>query len=404
MNSIPISSTPVEISLRATHQIRQGYEWIFSNEFLMNIKSWEPGSWCWFAHKGTIVGTGYLNSHSLIAGRLVSFQREDNVHSLLMQRLEQAFTRRLSLIKQGSARLVFSESDLLPGLMVDFYSGVLVVQSNTAGMDAALPILEAGIPAVFENVFHQPLKGMVVKADSSIRSLEGVAMFTKVVQGEESALRKGMFQENGVTYAADFVDGQKTGFFLDQRENRSFLGEWTKTHPGGRVLDLFSYSGGWGLRALKEGAVFVRFVDQSKEALSQAKEGLGLNSLRADKADYVVSDVFDYLEKDKDLYDVVVSDPPAFVKSKKALPQAVKAYEKLARLCWKRVKPGGVLLSSSCSYHLWEPDFYELLKNAVGKENGRAVVVHRGMQAGDHPVLLSMSETQYLKCIGLQKL
>ena len=175
--------------------------------------------------------------------------------------------------------------------------------------------------------------------------------------------------------------------------------------PAARVLDLFCYSGGWGLRALREGAAQVTFVDQSAEALRLVERGMQPERhWRPDGPSCTSGDVFDFLERAQGGYDAVVTDPPAFAKSRKHLPKALKAYRKLNRLAWRQLKPGGVLFACSCSHHLRETDFLNLLAEAVGREGGSAHVVHRGQQAQDHPVLLSMPETCYLKCVGLRKL
>jgi 23S rRNA (cytosine1962-C5)-methyltransferase len=318
--------------------------------------------------------------------------------------LEEAFYRRKNIIESGSARLVFSEADFIPGLILDFYSGVAVLQSNTAGIDMVLPILEKIIPDVFKAVFGESLTALVIHADTSIRKLEGIENFSKIVFGDKEKIASGSFIEEGVHYAANFLTGQKTGFFLDQRDNRLFLGDLLSGETSSQVLDLFCYSGGWGLRALKSGAALVTFVDQSQEAIDLSKRGISLNKFEESKADFVVSDVFEFLEKESRLYDIVVADPPAFVKSKKDMAKAVRAYEKLNRLAWRRLKPGGLLISSSCSYHLFERDFLGILNESVSKEHGLAHVVYRGGQAQDHPILLSMPETAYLKCIALKKI
>jgi 23S rRNA (cytosine1962-C5)-methyltransferase len=217
-------------------------------------------------------------------------------------------------------------------------------------------------------------------------------------------LRRGFFQEDELIFRADFVEGQKTGFFLDQRDNRGHLEQIIKHKKDPRVLDLLCYSGGWGFHALRAGAAHVTFVDQSEEAIQFVREGLEKNHFDQKRAALKNSDVFEFLESTSEEFDVIVADPPAFVKSKKNLPQALKAYEKLNRLAWRKLRSGGVLMTSSCSYHLSESDFLNVLTAAVSKEGGRAHLIYRGGQAADHPVLLSMPETRYLKCIGLKKL
>jgi 23S rRNA (cytosine1962-C5)-methyltransferase len=331
-------------------------------------------------------------------------EKTEDGASLLRKNLEEAFLRRKDFSERGSFRLVFSEADFLPGLIVDYYSGVVVVQTNTAGMDAVLDLIQDLLPKIFESVFRKKLEGLVVRADTGIRRLEGIENFSRVVMGEEESLRSGEFSEGGVRYAVDFIGGQKTGFFLDQAGTRDFLSRSVRQTKPKRVLDLFCYSGGWGLRALTEGAGHVTFVDSSREALELVRRGLGLNGLPPERCDMIQADIFDYLEREGGPFDMVVADPPAFAKSKKDLPQAMKAYESLNRLCWGKLRAGGLLMTSSCSHHLKESDFLEALSRAVASEHGYAHLIYRGMQAGDHPVLLSMPETSYLKCVGLRKL
>jgi 23S rRNA (cytosine1962-C5)-methyltransferase len=263
--------------------------------------------------------------------------------------------------------------------------------------------LEELIPEVFHSVFGGSMGALVVRADTGIRTLEGVSAFTKIVFGETEAVRSGTFSEGDVRYAADFLEGQKTGFFLDQRENRHYL-RHSGCARGAHVLDLFCYSGGWGLSALKGGASHVTFVDESMAALELVKKGLALNGIDPARANFVQADAFDFLEADQNTYDVVVADPPAFVKSKKNLPQAIRAYEKCNRLALRRLKEKGLLLTSSCSYHLSAAEFVEVVQGAFGKESVAGHVVYQGRQAADHPILLSMPETNYLKCLGVRKI
>lgn len=394
----------IAISARAAAALERQNLWIFSNEINQAKKiPLKPGAWCWFESHGRVVGTGYYNPHSLIAGRVLTRDAIDDRKTVLKKHLHAAFARRRELMKQGSCRLVFSEADFIPGLILDCYGHTLVLQSNTAGIDDALADLRELIPAVFKEVFGRSPDAFVIRADSTIRTLEGVGSFSEVVSGEGDKLRAGSFTEGDVRFAADFLEGQKTGFFLDQRDNRRYLRQ-LPLPPHSQVLDLFSYSGGWGLNALKAGAERVTFVDQSSAALGQVKTGVELNGFEASRAHLVESDAFDFLEKDTHAYDVVVLDPPAFVKSKKNIPQAIKAYEKCNRLALKRLKPGGLLLTSSCSYHLSTADFFELVQTAFAKESAAAHVVYQGAQAGDHPILLSMPETRYLKCLGIRRL
>ena len=398
----------IEITARGAEQIQKGSLWIFSNEVLTRKPNVERGAWCHFVCRGEVVATGYFNPNSLIAGRVVARGRRDDIGALLNERILAAFDRRKILAKENSARLIFSEADFLPGIVLDrFIDGnehVAVLQSSTAGIDKVMDELVKLIPPAHEKIFGNKLTGLVVRADTGVRRLEGVDDFSKIIFGDEKKIREATFIDSGVRYAADFLEGQKTGFFLDQRDNRAFLREWIHSAPNKKVLDLFCYSGGWGLAALQAGAESVTFVDESKPALALVQRGVEINGFQSESVKTVASDVFDFLDKETEMFDVIVADPPAFVKSKIDLSKATRAYEKLNRLCWRRLKPGGVLISCSCSYHLHEPEFFEMLRAAVAKEKSQAHVVYRGFQAKDHPVLLAMPETAYLKCAALQKI
>jgi 23S rRNA (cytosine1962-C5)-methyltransferase len=394
----------VEISPRAARRLAGGYLWVYSNEILGREDQPAAAYWCRFTRGRRTVGVGYFNRHSLIAGRAVAIGEVSDTRQMMVDRLRRAVNRRRPVPKGQAARLVFSEADLLPGLVIDFYPPYAVIQSTTAGMDIMLPLLEEILAGVLAEVLDVPLEGLVLRCDSGIRRLEAVESFNRVSFGAAAAMSRAEVQENGVRYAADLVAGQKTGFFLDQRDNRLHLGARVREAPGGRLLDLFCYSGGWGLRALHAGVDHVTFVDQSREALQLVELGMSANRIPANRAAFQGGDVFDFLACDAALYDFVVADPPAFVKSRKNLPQALKAYQKLNRLAWRRLRPGGILFTCSCSHHMGESDFISLLATAVEKEAGLAHLVYRGGQAQDHPVLLSMPETAYLKCVGLRKL
>ncbi len=394
----------VSVSQRAARRIEGGFLWVFSNEIEAVDPSLPPVAWCRFMRGAQPVATGYHNRHSLIAGRVVARGVVADLAELLAARLREAFLRRRPLPAGGAARLVFSEADLLPGLVVDLYPPFAVVQSTTAGMDLMLPEIEALLPRVTREVFAAELEGLVVRCDSSVRRFEAVETFTRVSFGEPQALSQAVVTEQGVRYAADLIEGQKTGFFLDQRDNRLRLGALVRERRPQQVLDLFCYSGGWGLRALHEGAGHVTFVDQSRAALDLLERSLAANGVPPARFALIQADAFEFLAGHSGSYDLVVADPPAFVKSRKTLARAAKAYQKLNRLAWRRLSPGGFLLTCSCSRHLSEGGFLELLAAAVAKEGDMAQVLYRGFQATDHPVLLSMPETAYLKCLGLLKI
>lgn len=394
----------VQVSDRAASMVRKGYLWVFSNEIDMKSVPQTHGQWCTFASKSGPVGTGYVNRHSLITGRIVARGEDVDLENLLHTRLTESIMRRGPRAATLPSRLVFSESDLLPGLIVDWYPPVAVIQTNTAGIDTVLPLVEKLVPEIIGNVLQVEVGALVIRGDSSVRRLEGVASFTKVSKGTESDVRNGLVHEHGLSIAANFLSGQKTGYFLDQRENRRYLETFVKENHTRRVLDLCCYSGGWGLHALAGGAAHVTFVDQSADALELVKRSLNASDFAPSKADLIHQDVFSFLSEATEPFDLVIADPPAFVKSKRQLPQAVKAYRKLNRLAWKRLSPGGTLFTCSCSYHLDETAFRDMVNGAIARETGMGQIFFRGAQGEDHPVLVSMPETSYLKCMGVRKL
>ncbi|MEJ5360289.1 MAG: class I SAM-dependent rRNA methyltransferase [Desulfobacterales bacterium] len=394
----------LEITPRAAQRLAGGHLWVFANEVVSGGPRERPVFWCRFRAGGRSVGRGYFNRHSLIAGRVVAGgEGGERLEALLEQRLLRAIGRRLPLAPTRAARLVFSEADFLPGLVVDYYPPYAVLQSHTAGIDLVLPLLERLLPEALERALGVRLAGLVLRADQPVRDLEAVERFRRVVFGDPQALRAAWVEEGGVRYAADLLEGQKTGFFLDQRENRLRFAEAVRTVPGARVLDLFSYSGGWGLQALRAGAARVVFVEESREALDLLERSLEASGVPRERAILCRAEALGFLARDAGRYEFVVSDPPAFAKSRKTLPQARRAYLKLNRLAWRRLEPGGLLVACSCSRLVAENEFLAILADACRREGDAAHVAFRGMQAPDHPVLLSMPETAYLKCIGLRK-
>ncbi len=398
------SLSEVHISRRAAQRVAAGVLWVYSNEVEHRDPALPAVHLCRFVHGGRKVASGYFNRHSLIAGRVLARGDEPNVEAAVLRHVQAALLRRIPVAAAGALRLVFSEADLLPGLVLDYYPPYAVLQSSTAGMDLMLPMLSERIPGMIADHLGVRPEGLVLRCDAGVRRLEAVERFSRVCFGDPERLAAAVVDEDGVRYVADLLGGQKTGFFLDQRENRRFLARCLRARAGARVLDLCCYSGGWGLRALREGAAHVTFVDQSREALRHLQAGCAANQVAPGRVRVVEQDVFDFLAADVGAYDVVVADPPAFVKSRRHLAQALKAYQKLNRLAWRRLAPGGLLITCSCSHLLSPEAFLALLGRAVALEGGMAQVIHRGGQAGDHPLLLSMPETGYLKCAGLRRI
>ncbi len=384
----------IPISSKGKDYLRRGGLWIFANEFQVKMNTLKKGEWVDFYFKDEFLGYGYVNPHSLIAGRICSRDKIQNRKLLLEQKISKCLELRESNLQ--SFRAVFAESDHLPGLIVDVYKHLkttVVIQSSTDGMDEAQEDILAAVSEIFKP------DELVWRADGSIRNLEGVEMYVKIIKGEEDAVRNGIVAEGDLLIAADFYKGQKTGFFIDQRENRLFLKSQSENKS---VLDLCSYSGGWGLSALKGGASHVTFVDQSADALKLVQKGIELNKFK-NPTKLVVKDVFEFFNNDPQTYDIVICDPPAFVKSKKNIAQAEQAYFKLNQQALKKVKPGGILFTCSCSYHLSEEKFTEILTQCFQSYGIEGSVVYKGSQSADHPWIINRPESHYLKCLGIKR-
>lgn len=382
----------IQITTKGRDFIKRGNLWIFANEFATKVKNLTKGEWTDFYCKNDYLGYGYVNPNSLIAGRIVSRVKVSDRKKMFIELIKKAlFKRDLS---QKSYRAVFAESDDLPGLIIDVYDRTIVAQSSTAGMDAAKEDWKEAILEVLNP------ENFVVRADGGIRGLEGIPNWTEVVKGDEKALHEGVVTEGEVLIAADFVKGQKTGFFIDQRDNRQHLMTLAK---GKRILDLCCYSGGWGLSALKADASHVTFVDQSAEAIELVKRGIALNKFDEKKTNLVVKDVFDFLKGTSEKFDIIIADPPAFVKSKKNIPQAEQAYFRLNALSLKLLVPEGMLYSCSCSYHMSDGRFAEIIADVFCTLGVEGVVAFRGGQSADHPWVINRPESKYLKCLMVRK-
>ncbi|MBS1983179.1 MAG: class I SAM-dependent rRNA methyltransferase, partial [Bdellovibrionales bacterium] len=257
----------VEISSRAAAAIERGVLWVFSNEVLRRPSGLKPGALARFVCRDREIATGYANPHSLILGRVLSRNPIPDIKNFIEHTLAAAFARRKPFESQEARRLVHSESDGLPGIIIDAYADHLVIQSNTAGMDALIDDVAAGVESAYVAVFQRNVKAVFIRADSAVRTLEGVPNFERIIKGGESELRLVRFQEDGLGFTADLLAGQKTGFFLDQRSNRIHLKKRIQGQSS-RVLDLCCYSGAWGMHALAADAQRVTFVDESASALT----------------------------------------------------------------------------------------------------------------------------------------
>ncbi|MBI3393549.1 MAG: class I SAM-dependent rRNA methyltransferase [Nitrospirae bacterium] len=387
----------VRLKPRESRRIKRGHRWIFSNEIADPVKDLPPGSLVDVVdERGALVGRGYVNPQSLITIRLLAPAGREIDAAFFRGRLAAARSYRERICGPRTAgREVFGEADGLPGLIVDRYGPFLVVQSLAAGIEVCLPM----ILDLLEEI-HSP-RAIVLRNDSPARGLEGLPAEVRVARGRLDS-EGGIVETevDGLAVEVDLLAGQKTGWFLDQSENRRCLAEYAN---GRRVLDAFCYAGAWGLAAIKAGAAEVLAVDSSAPAVSAARRNAERNRVgdrfRAEEAS--VFDRLRRLDSERSRFDLVVLDPPAFIKSGKKVAEGVRGYREINRLGLRLLAPGGILVSSSCSHHLPAEEFLAVLRRAAA-DTGRTVKLleFRG-QARDHPVLLSMPETSYLKCAFL---
>ncbi|MDQ7783149.1 MAG: class I SAM-dependent rRNA methyltransferase [Desulfomonilaceae bacterium] len=384
----------IKLKRNADRRVRRGHLWIFSNEIESPpVAQLEPGA----VHEvrdatGEFVGMAYVNPQSLITARILSRRKIPIDRSFLETRIHTAVEFRRRMFPYGApCRLIFSESDLLPGLIVDRYAEYLAVQSHTAGMDSLLPgVLE---------ILHEAMSpaGIYLRNDSPIRELEGTALEKRLVSGSVPA--RVTIRSHGLKFLVDIQEGQKTGFFLDQEANRDLMGKYA--FSGARVLDLFCYTGAWGIHAAATGASEVVAVDSSRGALHIAESNSEINGA-ASRFYTVREQAVDFLKKTDESWDLIVADPPAFIKSRSKVNEGRKGYIDLNRRAMGRLKVGGILVTCSCSRHLSFEDFEEVIRTASHQAGKRMRILETRGQGPDHPVLLSMPETRYLKVIVAQ--
>ncbi len=375
-------------------RILSGHLWVFSNELAESPKKYEPGSVLELRDKSNnFLGIGYVNPHSLISIRVLTRKKEEINEEFFRTRIKDALAyRRRFLPDAGSFRAVYSESDLMPGLIVDKYEDCLSIQFLTLGMekwsDCILKILD--------EVFSPRV--IVIRNDSSARTLENLPLEKKLVKGSLEELP--VVRDKTTLIEIDPMGGQKTGFFLDQTENRNAFAAVTGLGTG---LDLFCYSGAWSLKMAEKGAI-VTGVDSSEQAVALARRNAGLNNL-TERCSFVKADVFEFtkdaLSKGR-LYDSIVLDPPAFVKSKAKIKEALRGYRELNASCMSLLNGHGLLATSSCSHHIDRNTFIEMLGSSARDAGKKVRILEIRSQSKDHPISLSVPETEYLKCLFME--
>ena len=383
-------------------RLHAGHLWIFSNEVdtqqtpLTKFKAGELVRV--LAHNDRALGLAYVNPQSLISARVLETWKVPDA-AWLATRIRAALSLRERLYSRPYYRLVYGESDGLPGLVVDRYGSACVVQIGTAGMERLKPQIQDAL----SQVLH--CEALLFKNDGSAREMEGLPSYVEAARGKIDDLAQVV--EDGLEFRASLAEGQKTGWFFDQAANRRSLVKYIR--EGARVLDVFSYVGAWGVRAAHSGAREVLCVDSSAAALELASSNAERNGgkkleggkeVDGGKLTTVRGDAFDVLEdlaKQRARFDVVVIDPPAFAKRKKDLPKALAAYKRLNQLAMQVINDDGILVSCSCSYHVSPADFQDAIAKAARALDKHLQILEIGGQAPDHPVHPAIPETRYLK-------
>jgi 23S rRNA (cytosine1962-C5)-methyltransferase len=390
-DSGPAAQLPaLRLKRNEDRRLQAGHLWVFSNEVDIQqtpLTKFDSGALVRvIAHNDRALGLAYVNPQALICARLLGTWTLPDA-SWFTGRIRHALALRERLYAQPYYRLVYGESDGLPGLVIDRFGATCVVQIATAGMERQKDAIRQALVEVLNP------EALLFKNDSGVRAMEGLAPYVEYAVGH--AAETVQVLEDGLQFSAPLLEGQKTGWFFDQAANRRALGKYIR--PGARVLDVFSYVGAWGVHAARSGAGEVWCVDSSASALELAASNAGRNGLtvRTRKGD--AFDVLEELIAEQARFDVVVLDPPAFAKRKKDLPKAQGAYRRLNQLALQLMAPEGILVSCSCSYHLSAGELQDAVAKAARGAAKQVQILEGGGQAPDHPVHPAISETRYLK-------
>jgi 23S rRNA (cytosine1962-C5)-methyltransferase len=381
-------------------RLRAGHCWVYSNEIdtaRSPLRDLTPGDPVQIvSHRGQWLGWAYANPHSLICARLVSRDRAHPLdRSLIVHRLNIALSLRERLYRSPCYRLVYGEADGLPGLVIDRYGAIAAVQITTAGMERERDAIVDAVQKVLKPT------AIVLRNDSSARTQEGLTQYVEVVHGTLPAAVEVV--EGDQTFAVSLTEGQKTGWFFDQAANRDRLLRYV---PGKRVLDVFSYVGGWGIRAAAAGAVDVTCVDSSERALAGVLDNAARNGV-VDRVRTERGDAFAVLRNLKaagQRFDVIVLDPPAFIKRRKDAKEGQLAYRRINEAAVTLLERDGLLVTASCSFHMAADDLLRTVQQAARASDRSLQLLEQGRQGPDHPVHPAIPETAYLKAFYLRVL
>ena len=374
--------------------LKAGGMWVYDNEIASTMGEIVDGGLV-EVHDfdGYFMGIGYINRRSKITVRMMSRRTREIDRAFIEQRVRACVDYRKHTVDMSSCRLVFGEADFLPGIVIDKFSDVLVVESLALGIDRFKPLIVELLKQVLKEE-GMPIRGVYERSDAKVRLQEGMERFKGFI-GEEFDTKVSIV-ENGVKYMVDVKDGQKTGFFLDQKYNRAAIRPMCKD---AKVLACFAHTGSFALNAGMAGAKSVLGVDASELGVAQATENAALNGL-SDRVSFICEDVFELLprlEKEGELFDVVILDPPAFTKSRNSIKNAVKGYREINLRAMKLVKNGGYLATCSCSHFMTYELFTQTIGQAAKNVHKRLRQVEYRHQAPDHPILWAAEESYYLK-------
>lgn len=375
-------------------RVEYGHPWVFRSDIEKIEGAAHPGDILdVYSHKNRFLGRAFYNPKSQITLRLLTYEHENIDRDFFYRRIRDAWDYRLRVADPNSCRVIFAESDFLPALIVDKFSDILVIQTSALGIDKYKP----DIAEILDEIIKP--RGIYERNDIPVRELEGLEQHKGFLKGSfDTKIR---MTENGITFIVDIENGQKTGYFLDQKENRAALKPFVKD---ARVLDCFTHTGSFALHAAYYGAREVTGLDISEPACSQASANAKINGLD-EICRFKPANVFDALrayQDEHDSFDTVILDPPAFTKSRDTVESAVRGYKEINLRAMKIVKSGGYLVTCSCSHHIDSELFMDIVYNAAIDSKRKVRLVEYRSQAKDHPVLLASEETEYLKCAILQ--
>ena len=381
--------------LKATREsrVRSGHPWVFASDVVNVIGDFEPGDVVEvYSSKDTFLGKAFYNPNSQITLRMLTYRDEPVNADFFRRRIQTAWEYRQALCDPMSCRLIYSESDFMPGLILDKFSDVLVMQSMSLGIEKWKDCITDLLVQIIKPC------GIYERSDVPVRRLEGMQQTTGLLYGEVP--ERVLMKENGISFSVDVINGQKTGYFLDQKENRL---EVMKLSRDAKVLDCFCHNGSFALHAAKGGARSVLGVDISEEALVVARENAQMNDLN--NVTFEAHNCFDHLRELTDArekFDIVILDPPAFTKTRSQVESALRGYKEINLRGLRLTRDGGYLVSCSCSQHVFTEQFVDMINIAARDAKKRVRFVELRSQGHDHPVLPASPETRYLKCAIMQ--